>query len=181
MDAESLIALAAPRGINLERAARAHRNKPRTLSYPAAGHESRFVRRPEWTVSEIGQAASGLDELRFRSALYAFAGDQSAKPYLHAALTQEADSRRWPRTCLDVVGLPIRYSGHLALLVLEVDRHQNLFGVAAPGLHAAFMHVTEKTWIGELAQRYNTLEGIWANWLTCAAAEIQARLAEEEI
>jgi hypothetical protein len=200
MQAESLVALMAPHGVDLERAHKMASREPpkpdvvpgkrrgsRVLVPPdqnrAAGRETRGLRRPEWSIQEIGMASQDLEEYAFRAALFAFAGARDHMRFLHRGLMGRARMfkmlYRWPDEVRSIHGFKQPYLENLCKLVLDEDTSPFYFR-ASQELYAAYMFVNQPEWEKELQPRYAELKWAWNDWLGLAARRIQARLSEME-
>jgi hypothetical protein len=199
---ELLLSLAAARGVDLQRAAEMTPKVPAerdvvTQKFAGGrratvlqerrrnrvrGPQSRVVRRPQWTIAEIAQAAAGVPDICFRAACYAFAGDRSNYWHLHGALYREAQElqarQAWPPRVKDYHGFHRIYLPHLAKLVLDFDQSPTPFRIA-PELFAYYLRITQRAWENEVADRYYELERVWGSWLETAARIVQAHLREE--
>lgn len=159
----------------------------RVLSVPdknrAQGRGSRTMVKPQWTIAEIGQAAHSLPETEFRAALFAFAGLQDHRWFLHEELMGQARMfmriYHWPDRCKDFHGLNREYVDLLCMLVLDEDAHPAYFK-AVPGLFAFYLSVSERVWENQLEGRYLEMRHTWLDWTGHAARVIQAQLSEEE-
>ena len=190
MKAEDLIAMAAARGVDLEQAAKSSAKLPpkksKLLPPPpnrVTGRESRVFVKPEYTVAELGHAAQGVPKVCFQAACYAFAGDRSCYWPLHAAIHQNAvllaNEWRWPVNARNVHGLMEPYLQTLAKLVLDEDANPEYFR-QVPEVYPIYMHVEERTWENEIAQRFVDVRAIWTDWLYTAARMIQRKLADHQ-
>lgn len=153
--------------------------------YRAAGTADRPAVKPRWTVAELGQAAKNVPPVCFQAACYSFAGDDSHYWALHRALVARgrllmtADPRYpWPQDITDVHGLRKPYLDLMCITVLDADRHAARFN-AMPGLYAAWMHVTDRTWEHDLEYRFWMLHAVWREWKDQAARMIQSKLRAE--
>lgn len=198
MQAEQLVALAAAHGVDLQKAARQGTAPRDVISHKVNGHtvrvliepptsrargtESRMTARPTWTTAEIAQACVGVPDIEFRAALFAFAGDRGCYWKLVEALFLEALAlqarHHWPHEVKDIHGIERPYLKHLAKLTLDEDSSPQLFRTA-PQLYSIYLHVSEKTWDREVAERFNSLRFEWLRWIGSAAASIQARLRDD--
>ena len=196
MKAEDLIALAAGHGIdlravagaasNLDGVARLRRLTPdeleaglRAVPETATGAETRVSRPPKWSHAELGIALAGLPRMPTLAALHSFARDDANYGELFRGLLVTAmhlcRDDAWPMR----VGrndVPYSYVTALTGLVLDADRHARFF-VAAPGLYAAYMGVTDETWRVRLAPRYDQVRHRYEGWLDSARAHINRKLA----
>lgn len=199
--AEVLLSIAQAHGIDLERAAKmAAKEKPysdvvpgkikgsRVLVTPpgnlAKGAETRSMRRPSWTVQEIGQAAAGLPEAPFKAALYAFAGAHEHSSFLHRELVGRAKMfahiYSWPTLIRDFHGIQSPYLQHLCKMILDEDAYPVYFR-AAPALYGIYLRVTPEFWEQRMQGYYAEIKhGIWNDWLGYAARMIQSKLSEHE-
>lgn len=152
---------------------------------PARGKETRSAKRPEWTAAELAQASAGIDELHFRAALYAYAGDRKWYKWLFEQLRDEAfnlrDERQWPTALPDRFHpqLEVYYLPLLAAMVLDEDAYPSVFKVSPP-LYPIYMRVSDKDWSRSVEGPFNVLKNVWVNWATEALRMIQPRLRQHE-
>jgi hypothetical protein len=226
MLAEDLIALAGARSLDLSKVggsesethklAAKRRRTAREIRLgieiveTAQGRDSRSVRRPYWSIAELGTAASRTrpgkrvdieaHDIPFLTVLFQIAGDTSGDTYwtLYRALRYHAmkiaDRERWrplvpgrtprdPRTRKPIVGVlgePHSYLEDLARLVLDEDRHRPLFK-AIPGLHAAYMNVEDETWSRVLEPRFHSVRAQFERWAGMGRARVRNWLLEPEV
>lgn len=203
MKAEDLIALAAPRGIDLKRIAGMStptrgvsvRHRRRTaieiaggieVQITARGANTRTFRPPTWSVAELGQAAQGVPRVPWLAARFALAGDDNSWWELHSALVDEAKKLRrhyqWSAQIVGLDGQPRFYLEDLAQLVLDEERHAPMFAAApatakAPSLYAVYMRIEEALWSRRVFERFDLLKLKYLGWLDTTSAMIQARLS----
>lgn len=151
-------------------------------TYRARGTANHSTVRPRWTLAELGQAAQNIPKVPFMAACYSYAGDHSNYWPLQAALLSRArhlsHQRHWPHDVGDVHGIRQPYLAHLAILVLDADSGAARFN-AFPGLYAAWMRVSQRTWERDLEERFWLLHDVWIEWLGQAVRMMQGRLRAE--
>jgi len=225
MLAEDLIAYATARGLDVSRVggsetethklAAQRRRTAREIrlgieiAETVRGRDSRSMRRPYWSIAELGMAASRtrpgkrvdieIFDIQFLAVLFQIAGDTSGDTYwtLYRALRYQAlkiaDRERWrptvpgrtprdPRTrkpVLGATGEPHFYLDELAQLVLDDDRHRAIFA-AIPGLHAAYMNVEDVTWEKILEPRFASLRALLESWSAIGRARVRQWLLEPQ-
>jgi hypothetical protein len=204
MRAEDLIALAAPRGIDLKHIAGMStptrgvsvRQRHRTsveitdgidVRITVRGSSTRTLRPPVWSVSELGQAARNVPRIPWLAARFAVAGDNSSWWELHTALVSEARKLRrqheWPAQLTGLDGQPRFYLEDLAQLVLDEERHAPLFAAApatakAPSLYAVYLRIEEELWSRRVFERFDLLKLRYLGWRDSALAMIQQKLSQ---
>lgn len=208
MKAEDLLQLANPHGVDLMRVAKnmtsdnpevmqaakdvikkrfgAGRSAFVLIEPPgsrAAGKETRSNKRPEWTAAELGQAAGGVPDIYFRTAMFAFTGDRTWWEWLRDELSSEAhhirDECGWSPVVEIITKCEITYLTQLASLVLDEDAYPSMFKVT-PELYPIYMHVTQKTWDRQLEGRFKVIKNVWVSWATEALRMIQPKLRQHE-
>ena len=183
MRSEELIcAAASAAGIDLQQAVRRQKHGVAStvlLEPPKRGKASHLTQRPRWTLAELQQASQGVPTIPVQAARYAYAGEDSKYWQLHAALLAHAvhlaRQHRWPDTVIDVHGIKQPYLAHLAVTVLDADRHAARFN-AFPALYAVWMRVSERIWERDLEERFWLLHDQWDSWTGQAVRMIQAKL-----
>ena len=149
----------------------------------AAGRQSHVMRRPEWSVAELGLAAHGVERIPWLAARYTYAGDRRCYWPLHDALTIEAvalrERQRWSSQVRMHDGNMRFYLCELAALVLDEDAHQPVFR-AAPQLFAFYLGVDEEMWTRQVAYRFEALKLRYMGWLQTALQIMQLRIDSEE-
>jgi hypothetical protein len=149
----------------------------------ASGRPSHVMRRPEWSIAELGLAAQGLDRIPWLAARYTYAGDRRCYWPLHGALTVEAVTMRerlgWSAQLRMHDGNMRFYLCELAALVLDEDAHQPVFH-AAPQLFAFYLGIDEEVWTRQVAYRFEALKLRYMGWLQSALQTMQPRIDSEE-
>ena len=209
MHAQTLLLLAAARGVDLSHvggtssktdgtAARRRRtHEERELGVEvvesALGRGSRVYRRPTWTHQELALAARGLPPLHFLAARFSIAGDHSGYWRLWEALDfwalKFAQRDGWKplvtgRAPCDARGRPTgEGSPHFylpKLAQLVLDEDAHAaLFAAAPVLYAAYVDCEDDVWTKVLEPRFGLLKGKFTAWVGAGAAAIQARLREQ--
>jgi hypothetical protein len=171
----------------IERLKRSH--IPRDVQ--ARGRQSHVVRRAEWSLAELGQAAEGVPLVPWMAACYTYGRDRSCYWPLWNELNLEAlrirAKRGWPAKCLGAGrdpqtkipnGKPKYYLSELCELVLD-DTNLPLFR-AAPILCAHYMGVEPETWDSVLAYRFDVLSRCFSGWVQTAESIVNQRLADAD-
>lgn len=179
--AEWLFTRAAPQGVDLTRSAKPKGSRA-SKKLSAKGRATRIAQRPAWSVAEVGQAAHGLPDVLFRCALYHYAMDQGQQWELWRHLVTRARQLQfengWPSEILDVHGLAMEYTRHLALLVLYEDHYSDDFKLYGVRAKAWCLNCSERTWRAKLSGPYEDLRVVWMEWLSHARRHVQKRLRE---
>lgn len=165
---------------------------PRSRVY---GRGTRSMRRPEWTMAELGQAAgrwkdqAPVPTLLFQAACYAFAGnDMDYWVLVDALLAHALRYRRtngWPFQVTGEDGKKRWWLDQMCCMVLDEDRAPHAFAAVRPtqqhpSLHAMVLGVTEDLWARALRERYELLQLVWWSWLDEAVRTIAPRLREDD-
>jgi hypothetical protein len=149
----------------------------------AVGRQSHVVKRAEWSIAELGQAAQGVSRIPFLAVMYAYAGDRSCYWPLHSALTMEALEMRarrgWSVQVKAVDGSMRYYIEQLAALVLDEDANQPLFR-AAPVLYALCLNVAPDVWEKTVAHRFEQVKQRYMGWLAIAESAMNEKLTDEQ-
>jgi hypothetical protein len=199
MQAEELVALASAHGVDLAKVAthsvprgprltRRHGTNGHAyeeLLEPSAqranGKASHTWARQPWTIAELGQVATGVPDISFKAACYAFAGDRSVYWHLWTQLQHAAQQMRvrysWPAQVRNLEGTSHFYLEQLAALVLDEDANRHLF-TSAPALYWIVAGVDEATWSRAVSERFDALQRRYLGWIGEAMSIMQPRLEE---
>lgn len=137
--------------------------------------------RPQWTLSEVGMACSGLPQHVFDAASYAYAGDDSVRGRLSLWLLEwalaEREHRQWPRRVVTLQG-PRQFMRDLCDLWLCEVRAPWRFKASAhrPNIRRIVMDVSEPVWSTRLSPIYTAIGSEFCNWIGTAESMMENNL-----
>lgn len=163
----------------------------------AHGTPTRSMRKPKWTVAELGQASKDVPDIAFRAACYSYAGQEQHFWRLHRELRNYAmrlqNLNNWPPQVSGADGQPRFYLENLVSLVLHEDQHPAMFAALEDqreasarvsgqpqGPHARYMGITEHLWRASMSHRFAEVQLKWLEWLDLATRHMNRRLRDDE-
>lgn len=206
MKAAELITLAGAHGIDLTQAARHTTARPKShlsalierlqrsqipRDVQARGRQTHVVRRAQWSLAELGQAAEGVPLIPWLAACYRYARDYSCYWALWNQLAIDALELRlkrgWPARVRAAGKDPATqkptgeqrfYLLDLASLVLDEETNGHVFQ-AAPVLYAHYMGVEPEVWEEGLSERFGVVKQRFSAWVQTAESIINPRLMDD--